>query len=93
MNSRMQELTQNPDMLEVNNKNLTLAESRSHFTLWCILAAPLMAGNDVQNMSEEIRNILTNKEVIAIYQDPPGKQEYHNTDEVSLKMKITWDHS
>lgn len=69
-----------PDMLEVGNEGLTLAESRSHFTLWCMLAAPLMAGNDVRNMSEEIRNILTNKEVIAIDQDPLGKQGYRMMD-------------
>lgn len=69
-----------PDMLEVGNKGLTLAESRSHFTLWCILAAPLMAGNDVRNMSEEVRDILTNKEVIAIDQDPLGKQGYRMMD-------------
>lgn len=69
-----------PDMLEVGNKGLTLAEARAHFTLWCILAAPLMAGNDVRNMSEEIRKILTNKEVIAINQDPLGKQSYRMMD-------------
>jgi alpha-galactosidase len=65
-----------PDMLEVGNPGLTLAESRAHFSLWCILAAPLMAGNDVRKMSDEVRDILTNKEVIAIDQDPLGKQGY-----------------
>jgi len=65
-----------PDMLEVGNEGLSLAESRAQFSLWCILAAPLMAGNDVRNMSDEIRDILTNKEVIAIDQDPSGKQGY-----------------
>jgi alpha-galactosidase len=65
-----------PDMLEVGNKGLTLAESRAHFSLWCILAAPLMAGNDVRKMSDEVHDILTNKEVIAIDQDPLGKQGY-----------------
>jgi alpha-galactosidase len=65
-----------PDMLEVGNKGLSLAESRAHFSLWCVLAAPLMAGNDVRNMSDDIRDILTNKEVIAIDQDPLGKQGY-----------------
>jgi alpha-galactosidase len=65
-----------PDMLEVGTPGLTLAESRAHFTLWCILAAPLMAGNDVRNMSDDIRKILTHKEVIAIDQDPLGKQGY-----------------
>jgi alpha-galactosidase len=65
-----------PDMMEVGNKGLTLAESRAHFSLWCILAAPLMAGNDVRKMSDEIRDILTDKEAIAIDQDPLGKQGY-----------------
>ncbi len=65
-----------PDMLEVGNPGLTLAESRAHFSLWCMLAAPLMAGNDVRKMSDEVRYILTNKEVIAIDQDPLGKQGY-----------------
>jgi len=63
-----------PDMLEVGNPGLTLTESRAHFSLWCILAAPLMAGNDVRKMSPEIREILTDREVLAIDQDPLGKQ-------------------
>lgn len=65
-----------PDMLEVGNPGLTMAESRAHFSLWCMLAAPLMAGNDVRKMSDEVRDILTNKEVIALDQDPLGKQGY-----------------
>jgi alpha-galactosidase len=65
-----------PDMLEVGNGNMTLAENRSHFGLWCILAAPLMAGNDLRNMTDEHRDILINKEVIAIDQDPLGKQGF-----------------
>jgi alpha-galactosidase len=63
-----------PDMLEVGNKGLTLAESRAHFSLWCILAAPLIAGNDVRHMSKEVHDILTDRDVIAIDQDPLGKQ-------------------
>ena len=63
-----------PDMLEVGNSGLTVPESRAHFSLWCILAAPLMAGNDIRHMSEPIKNILTNKEVIAVDQDSLGKQ-------------------
>ena len=63
-----------PDMLEVGNSGLTVSESRAHFSLWCILAAPLMAGNDIRHMSEPIKNILTNKEVIAVDQDSLGKQ-------------------
>ncbi|HYO23365.1 MAG TPA: glycoside hydrolase family 27 protein [Lacipirellulaceae bacterium] len=63
-----------PDMLEAGNPGLTFAESRAHFSLWCILAAPLMAGNDVRIMTPEVKQLLTNAEVIAIDQDPAGKQ-------------------
>jgi len=63
-----------PDMLEVGNGSLTLEENRSHFTLWAMLAAPLLAGNDLPNMKPEIKAILTNREVIAIDQDSLGKQ-------------------
>lgn len=63
-----------PDMMEVGKPGLTLAESRAHFGLWAILAAPLIAGNDVRNMTPEIVDILTNREVIAINQDPLGAQ-------------------
>jgi alpha-galactosidase len=63
-----------PDMLEVGNGGMTTTEYRSHFSLWCILAAPLMAGNELRNMSPEIKEILTNKEVIAVDQDPLGMQ-------------------
>lgn len=63
-----------PDMLEVGNGGMTIAEYRAHFSLWCILAAPLMAGNDIRNMSPDIKNILTNKEVIAVDQDSLGMQ-------------------
>ncbi len=65
-----------PDMLEVGNGNMTLPESRAHFSLWCILAAPLMAGNDVRHMKDEVRDILTNREAIAVDQDPLGKQGF-----------------
>jgi alpha-galactosidase len=63
-----------PDMLEVGNAGLTPAESRGHFSLWCMLAAPLMAGNDVRHMTDETRAILTNKDVIALDQDPLGNE-------------------
>src|SRR5260370_22501175 len=59
-------------MLEVGNGGMTAAEYRSHFSLWCMLAAPLMAGNDLAHMTPEILEILTNKEVIAVDQDPLG---------------------
>jgi alpha-galactosidase len=63
-----------PDMLEVGNGGMTDTEYRAHFSLWAILAAPLMAGNDLRSMRPEIRDILTNQEVIAINQDPLGSQ-------------------
>jgi alpha-galactosidase len=61
-----------PDMLEVGNGGMSTAEYRAHFSMWCLLAAPLMAGNDIRSMTPQIHDILTNKEVIAIDQDPAG---------------------
>jgi alpha-galactosidase len=61
-------------MLEVGNGGMTTIEYRSHFSLWAILAAPLMAGNDLRSMTPEIRDILINKEVIAVNQDAMGRE-------------------
>ena len=63
-----------PDMLEVGNGGMTDAEYRAHFSLWAILAAPLIAGNDLWDMRPEIRDILTNKEVIEVDQDRLGRE-------------------
>ena len=63
-----------PDMLEVGNGGMTDTEYRSHFSLWAIMAAPLIAGNDLSNMDEATKRILLNREVIAINQDPLGVQ-------------------
>ncbi|HEV8535518.1 MAG TPA: glycoside hydrolase family 27 protein [Candidatus Limnocylindria bacterium] len=63
-----------PDMLEVGNGDLTLSESRAHFALWCMLAAPLMAGNDLRTMTDDVRAIITAPELVAIDQDPLAKQ-------------------
>jgi len=63
-----------PDMLEVGNGRLNIHENRSHFSMWAMLAAPLLAGNDLPNMKPEVKEILTNKDVIAIDQDKLGKQ-------------------
>ena len=63
-----------PDMLEVGNGGMSLTEYRAHFSMWCLLAAPLLAGNDIRSMSADIHDILTNKEVIAIDQDPLGRE-------------------
>ena len=63
-----------PDMLEVGNGKLKPDENRTHMSLWVLLAAPLLAGNDLSQMKPETLAILTNREVIAIDQDPLGKQ-------------------
>ena len=63
-----------PDMLEVGNGGMTEDQYRTHMTLWVILAAPLLAGNDLSKMSAATLAMLTNKEVIAVDQDPLGKQ-------------------
>jgi alpha-galactosidase len=55
-------------------KGCTLEEYRSHMSLWCLMAAPLLAGNDIRNMTGEIKEILLNREIIAVNQDPLGKQ-------------------
>jgi alpha-galactosidase len=75
-----------PDMLEVGNKGLTINESRAHFSFWCLLAAPLMAGNDLRGMSKEIVEILTNKEVIEVDQDTLGKQGIRVRDDGDLEV-------
>lgn len=77
-----------PDMLEVGNHGLTYAESRSHFSFWCMLAAPLMMGNDLREMNDDILKILTNKEVIALDQDPLGKQGYRVIDETGKEVWV-----
>ncbi len=63
-----------PDMLEIGNGGMNDDEYRTHMSLWAILAAPLLAGNDLRNMSPAISQILINREVIAINQDQDGKQ-------------------
>ncbi len=63
-----------PDMLEIGNGHMTDDEYRTHMSLWALVAAPLLAGNDIRTMSETTKSILLNKEVIAIDQDPLGKQ-------------------
>jgi alpha-galactosidase len=62
------------DMLEVGNGGMTTAEYRAHFSMWAMFSAPLMAGNDMAHMTPEIGDILLNKDVLAIDQDPMGIQ-------------------
>ena len=78
-----------PDMLEVGNGRLSLAENRSHFSMWAMLSAPLLAGNDLPHMKPEIHDILTNRDVIAIDQDQLGEQasRIYSEGEVDVWLK------
>ncbi|RLD19173.1 MAG: glycoside hydrolase family 27 protein [Bacteroidetes bacterium] len=75
-----------PDMLEVGNDGLSINEARAHFTMWCMLAAPLITGNDLRNMSNDIRNILTNENLIALDQDVLGRQGFKIYDEGNFEI-------
>jgi alpha-galactosidase len=74
-----------PDMMEVGN-GMSVNEDRAHFSMWCMLAAPLMAGNDLRNMSKETLGILTNKEVIALDQDSLGIQGFKHSRRDSIEI-------
>jgi len=63
-----------PDMLQVGQRGLTVEESRAHFSLWAILSAPLITTHDPRSVTPEIRDIILNREVIAVDQDPAGIQ-------------------
>jgi alpha-galactosidase len=70
-----------PDMLEVGNGGMNEDEYRTHFSLWAMLAAPLIMGNDLTRMTPYTLDILTNREVIAVDQDPLGKQGFRVAEE------------
>lgn len=75
-----------PDMLEVGNGGMTDTEARAHFSLWAMMAAPLMAGNDIATMSPATSETLRNAEVIAIDQDPLGQQGRRVRDDGDLEV-------
>ncbi len=77
-----------PDMMEIGN-GMSINEDRAHFSMWCMLAAPLIAGNDIRKMTKETLEILTNKEAIKINQDTLGIQgfKYLTKDSVELWFK------
>ncbi len=79
-----------PDMLEVGNGKLTYEENKTHFTLWCMMASPLILGNDIRKLIDipdsDILKILKNKDLIAINQDPLGRQA------VRYKRTLTADY-
>ncbi|MFC4327945.1 NPCBM/NEW2 domain-containing protein [Streptomyces andamanensis] len=63
-----------PDMLEVGNGGMTDTEYRTHFSMWSVMAAPLLIGTDLRKASPATLGVLTNADVIAVDQDPLGKQ-------------------
>jgi alpha-galactosidase len=76
-----------PDMLEVGVKGtFTPTENRAHFSMWAIMAAPLIAGNDITTMPADVRTVLTNADVIAINQDPAGRQARRVRDDGSSEV-------
>lgn len=75
-----------PDMLEVGN-GMAVNEDRAHFSMWAMIAAPLIAGNDLRSMSKETLGILTDKDVIAVNQDSLGIQGFQYSENDKLE---TW---
>ena len=77
-----------PDMLEVGNGGMNGDEYRTHMALWALLAAPLLAGNDLRSMTSETKEMLTNQEVIAVDQDPKGAQGHRVWQEGPLEIWV-----
>lgn len=75
-----------PDMLEVGNGHMTNSEYIAHFSLWALLSAPLIAGNDLRSMNDSTRAILTNREVVAVDQDWGGMQGHKIRDEGEVQL-------
>jgi alpha-galactosidase len=84
-----------PDMLEIGNGGMTADEYRTHMSLWSLLAAPLIAGNDLRTMTDETKSILMNPEMIAIDQDPDYKPvtEISNQAGIEVLMRPLHDGS
>lgn len=78
-----------PDMMQVGNGKLTPAENRSHFSIWAMLSAPLLTGNDLRQMPANVKEIITNKRVIAVDQDALGVQalRYKTIDSIDVWVK------
>ena len=75
-----------PDMLEVGNGKMSYNEYVAHFSFWCLLAAPLMAGNDLREMDDSTKEILLNKDAVAINQDAAGIQGSKVFDESDFEI-------
>jgi len=77
-----------PDMLEVGNGRMSNTEYIAHFSLWALLNAPLIAGNDLRSMNDSTRAILTNRDVIAVDQDWGGMQGHKVRDDGELEVWV-----
>ena len=77
-----------PDMLEVGNGGMKRDEYRTHMALWALLAAPLLAGNDLRNMSPETKELLLNSEVLAVDQDAKGVQGHRVWEEGPMEIWV-----
>jgi alpha-galactosidase len=75
-----------PDMMVVGHSALSYDENVAHFSLWALMAAPIILGNDIRTMSNQIREILVNQEVIAVNQDPAGIQGTRVVDNGDLEV-------
>src|SRR5437667_12828116 len=75
-----------PDMLEVGNGGMNRDEYRTHMALWALLAAPLLAGNDLRSMTAETKEMLTNRDVLAVDQDSKGVQGHRIWEEGPLEI-------
>jgi alpha-galactosidase len=76
-----------PDMLEIGNGGMTFEEEKTNFSMWAMLSAPLIAGNDIRSMSKETKEILMNKDVITVNQDELGIQALKHSTKDSVE---TW---
>jgi alpha-galactosidase len=77
-----------PDMLEVGNGGMTADEYRTHMSLWAMLRAPLIAGNDLRTMTEETKSILMNAEIVAVDQDPEARPVQRRTPDGSKETLV-----
>ncbi len=77
-----------PDMLEIGNGGMNDDEYRTHMSLWCLLAAPLLAGNDLTKMMPATLALLSNPEIIAVDQDPAGIQGHRVSQEGELEVWV-----
>ena len=75
-----------PDMMVIGHSALSHDENVAHFSLWAVMAAPIILGNDLRSMSSEILEILTNEEVLAVNQDPAGVQGTRVADNGDLEV-------